>query len=372
MDIFKSINLALPLFLQDSTDDYERSLVIKLGLSLRDNYSLEVASKMIIGSLNSSDLLIQYSIMYLAIFELKINHKLVEVFLFKLLSRKDINNFIIISTVELLESVIANKPNQAQISRLKQIIEFFLGNAQTYKEKAMKAAFTKAINGFKIDKQNSNQDLVFSTANSESIEVNDKEITKIRNACKEIQYNTAPNFDINRLCSHSDMKYLKEAFSSLSKLDFSKEEPEEEFLPLEDIPQSDSDEYEIELEEIDITDVYSIPKEQSNNITDQELLKEPLPQMQLSKGEKPIKKIFSPNPSPLSTPKRKRGRVQNKHKNLKIEKVVDDLYISLESIKKKPILNRQYLLVEAPNPKFKICMLDSFEYFKARHKKTHQ
>lgn len=153
-ELFYLVSKALPLILQDASDDLERAIVLRLGLNIEPNEALGYSVLSVINCFKSSDILVQYSLLYVAAWNVMIGNKYIEFFVYRLLKRPA-NNFVLIACAAMIRSVLEVDRSNTELSRnLIQIIDnAFLNNPYT-KSNMMQAFRTElavAASGAELD-----------------------------------------------------------------------------------------------------------------------------------------------------------------------------------------------------------------------------
>ena len=153
--LYKLVSKALPLMLQDASDDQERALVIRLGLNLEPNEALGYSVLSVVNCFKSSDILLQYSILYISAFNVMIGNKSIEFFVYRLLKRPA-NNFVLISCASMIRHIIQDvEPNNVELAEsIPQIIDYSYANNPLMKSNIMLAfrvELVEAAHGADLD-----------------------------------------------------------------------------------------------------------------------------------------------------------------------------------------------------------------------------
>ncbi|EAX87873.1 hypothetical protein TVAG_293360 [Trichomonas vaginalis G3] len=332
-DIFNAVNTGLPLLLQDSSDDHERAMVFKLGLTLNPNQVLGLAAVSIVNCFKSSDILLQYSLLYITAFEVNIGYKSIELFLYRLLSSKSYNNFVMIAASKMLASIIAESHDRILIENVKQIVGHCFQKESSLAMKSFRSSLLIATKGEEIDTESETSgDRVDESAFMfDRIKIDQSFISSLQSKANVIDQNKSfvPQFSVRELWRGDDIPKMEKLFRTLEKIDYTskkaqqkpqsqqqkpKEQPKEQ--PPQRKPalrQIQSDDEEFALEEIEVTDPappqtqISFPPSPgrpfveissgSGPLTVQESTKEPRPLVEVPKDFKPIPKVLHLNPA---------------------------------------------------------------------------
>lgn len=332
-DIFNAVNTGLPLLLQDAEDDRERAMVFKLGLTLNPNQALGLAAVSIVNCFKSSDILLQYSLLYITAFEVNIGYRSIELFLYRLLSSGNYNNFVMIAASKMLASIIAESHDKQLIENIKQIVGYCFAEGSTLAMKSFRSSLLIATKGEEIDTESeASGDRVDESAFMfDRIKVDDSYISTLKNKANVINNNKTfiPQFSVRELW-RDDIQKMEKLFKKIDKIDFSgtkqsnttqqsikrKESPKD--APKKEarkpsLRQIQSDDEELALELLDVNDPppaqtrISFPPSPgrpfveiaagSGPLTIQESIKEPRPLVQVPKDFKPIPKVLHLNPA---------------------------------------------------------------------------
>ena len=153
--LYNLVSKALPLMLQDASDDQERALVIRLGLNLEPNEALGYSVLSVVNCFKSSDILLQYSLLYISAFNVMIGNKSIEFFVYRLLKRPA-NNFVLIACAGMIRHVLQDvDPNNRELAEtIQQIIDYSYANNPLMKSNMMLAfrvELVEAANGADLD-----------------------------------------------------------------------------------------------------------------------------------------------------------------------------------------------------------------------------
>ena len=152
--LYELVSKAVPLMLQDASDDQERALVIRLGLNLEPNEALGYSVLSVVNCFKSLDILLQYSILYIAAFNVMIGNKSIEFFVYRLLKRPA-NNFVLIACAAMIRHVIEVDPRNSELAKnIQQIIDHAYANNPLMKSNMMlafRAELAQAAEGNEMD-----------------------------------------------------------------------------------------------------------------------------------------------------------------------------------------------------------------------------
>lgn len=153
-ELFYLVSKALPLMLQDASDDQERAIVLRLGLNIEPNEALGYCVLSVVNCFKSSDILLQYSLLYIAAWNVMIGNKSIEFFVYRLLKRPA-NNFVLIACAAMIRKVLeVDKSNTELTSTLIQIIDNAYQTNPLMKSNMMQAFRTElsiAAGGTELD-----------------------------------------------------------------------------------------------------------------------------------------------------------------------------------------------------------------------------
>ncbi|EAX86492.1 hypothetical protein TVAG_062130 [Trichomonas vaginalis G3] len=136
-ELFTIVSQAIPLMLQDASDDQERALVIRLGLNLEPNEALGYSVLSVVNCFKSTDILLQYSLLYIAAWNVMIGNKSIEFFVYRLLKRPA-NNFVLIACAAMIRKVLEVDPRNKDLSEgIKQIVDHAYANNPYMKSNMM-------------------------------------------------------------------------------------------------------------------------------------------------------------------------------------------------------------------------------------------
>ena len=341
-DILNAVNNSLPLLLQDAYDDYERSLVFKLGLTLDPNQALGISAVTIMNCFKSSDLLTQYALLYITLFKVNVINRAVEIFLYRLLTSNKFNNFVIIAAAKMIASIVIELADESLMENLKQIICYCFKKEETLASRSFRTVFLAAANGISLNLESPKaaKQVKETYLMKDDVKINMDLIKLLQEKANGISSNKefVPDYSIRGLLPSDEIEKLKKMFNNVERFVkpqqtapkkqtkqkyVAPKEDSDDFVleeidvsPMKPPPrqiQSD-DEDEIFLEEIDIVDppppsprtsfppspgrqFIEIPEDKAP-LTMQELLKEPRPREEVPKDFKPTPKII--HLSPLS------------------------------------------------------------------------
>ena len=373
-EIFKAVSTALPLLLQDASNDYEISLVFKLGLRLDYNSAMSLSAMSVINCYKSSDILIQFSLMYMTEFDVNVSYRSIELFIYRMLEKKRYNNFVTVALANLVQALVNEKKDKSFIENVREIVCQFCENGETCAIRAFRTAMFMATEGLDPMKEDSCTVADEVDQMMSYVIVHDKLIQKLQAKAKEIDSNEiyTPIFDVKGLWKKEEIAKMEKLYKTISKLRFKNVTRRPSYLPpkttkfdiktsgndfksdgdieLEEIeisPKSkkssttfrsdDEDDDIIQLKEIDVTDPVPFSRnyfppspgrpistelDDNDPLTTLELMKEPIPLTQLPNDVKPIPK------SP-----RKRRESLNDDDEDEAKKTSSDNFVELDSAK---------------------------------------
>lgn len=223
-DFSNDISEALPLVLQDASDDAERSLVFKLGLILNMNEGLAYSAQSILNCLKSSDTLIQYSLYYIHAFGILIRNSSVELILYRLLHRPT-NNFVLIAASKMIQSIIENtKENTDLQERLEMIIADAFQNSSVSSVilRAFRMALVNAADGLEIspESQYAVEQLRKFESNPKISEIDDDYIKELKKGADIINNSDKfkPVFNVSYLWQAQQKQKMQLKFKNIDRL----------------------------------------------------------------------------------------------------------------------------------------------------------
>ena len=222
-DIFNAVNTGLPLMLQDSSDDYERSLVFKLGLTLNPNQALGLSAVSIVNCFKSSDLLMQYSLLYITMFEVNIGYRSIELFLYRLLNNNDYyNNFVIIAAAKMITSIVNESMDKTFVNNLRQIIAHCFKKEDTFAMRSFRTMLYTATDGIEVDPEtNQAVDMIEDTNIAKNkIQVDKNFISSLQNKMNVIDQNKSfvPQFSVKDLWPQDDIARMQKTFKTIERI----------------------------------------------------------------------------------------------------------------------------------------------------------
>lgn len=218
---------ALPLMLQDASDDTERSLVFKVGIALYHNKALGYSALSVLTCLKSSNILIFSALYYIQIFEVYVKNSFLELLLFRLLHGKP-NNFVLLALAKMLASVIKTSTESVALTeKLLMILASAFNNSKpkSYLLKAFKAALVSATNGIELDP-------ISEECINRIVEFNNKPnicqidiayITELASKASKIDSDSVgflPHFFVNKLVDKEQYSLLSKKFKTIERLSF--------------------------------------------------------------------------------------------------------------------------------------------------------
>lgn len=361
-DMYKIISQALPLMLQDASDDNERSLVFKLGMILDFSPALGQSAITIINYLNCSDLLLQYSLFYITAYNIAIGMKTALFFLYRVLS-KPVNNFVLIAATKMIRmmSQIKVKGTNNFASHVNDVLVFSFQQHNLTKSallRSFKAEFIKASEGDMLEPETvSCADTIRSVNSSRHQHYNQGIINEFMQKAMYVEQNInkfLPEYNV-KLLWKSELSQMEVYYKTIEKLPHLNTRvpnpmamlsistknnkpapksksllPNQEILKVDsqkiskkpvDLPvlrldntNSSDDDDDFNLPEIDVSETLSsissreVPTPQP--IEDIESIKEPLPKDQVPKDEIPIPKVMKIAPD--SPRVAKSGNIENR------------------------------------------------------------
>lgn len=223
-DFSNDASEALPLVLQDASDDTERSLVFKLGLILKMNEGLAYSAQSILNCLKSSDSLIQYSLYYIHAFGIIIRNLSVELILYRLLHRPA-NNFVLIAAAKMIQSIIENSKDTTDLQeRLEMIIAeaFQKSTVSSVILRAFRMALINAADGIEVtpESQYAVEQLRKLEANPKIGEIDEDYINDLKNRADTINNSDKfkPVFNVSNLWIPQQKQKMQIKFKTIDRL----------------------------------------------------------------------------------------------------------------------------------------------------------
>ena len=224
-DFYSELSVALPIILQDAADDYERSLVFKLGLLLNINEAIAYSAQSVLNCLKSSDLLIQSALYYIDSFGIIIRNNSVELILYRLLHRTP-NNFILIVLSKMIQSIIeGGQTDDNDNSDLTETLQMIVADAYQSSDKsslimkAFRACLHLSSEGEDVDPEGPHiiQQLKLFNEGGEEIEVDTNYIQDLKRKADTIDQTKTiqPEFSVAKLWEPNTYKEMEERFKSL-------------------------------------------------------------------------------------------------------------------------------------------------------------
>lgn len=329
-ELFAAVSECLPLLLMDSSTDYERSLVFRLGLLLQPSSALGYSAVSIINSFGCTDVLLVAAIEYITSFDVFVGPRSIELFLYRLLHRYHKNNFLLIASCRMITKCVSMQRNNSEL--LKNLRGLILRCYKTEKlsllVRAFKGPLLSAADGIELDplSKKCTDDIFDARLNNDKtppdIEDRVREYRTKARAIDEGRSSIMLIYDAKTLWRDEAKKY-SEKFLSIEKINVQK-------MPAEIPPSSpsarsqatlgrrgSSSSDEFFLEEIDVTDPYPFdkiefrevqqaskasPTKQLPPITVLETTKEPLPASPIK-----IEEPMIPKASKVTTPRAKKS-----------------------------------------------------------------
>lgn len=225
-DIYIAVSVAIPLMLQDSSDDLERSWVIRLGLNLEPSQALGYSVLSVINCFKSADILIQYCLLYVSEFNVVISNKSVECFVHRLL-KKEPNNFVLIATTTMIRELLRIDPRNEELkTNLKNIVLYAYSTYNHLKSMIMesfKVDILSAIQGDIFDPENHNCANLIKKYKTDKLGscTNINLIKEYDTKDKEISQNNSllPHFDVRHLWRPTEYyNQMQKVFRSVDRL----------------------------------------------------------------------------------------------------------------------------------------------------------
>lgn len=221
VEISSHINNGLAALLQAAYDDMERSLVFKLGILLSPNGALGVAALLIVNCFKSADILMQYALSYIVAFDVNLGIKSIELFVYRLLSRRKINNFLVLSIPKLITSLTSLKNYEVLRNNLRQIVVHCLQGNNSYAIRAYRACLLSAIDGVELDIETySLFDIIHQYINySISVDKSYIEILQYKSDAIEGNKDFRPTFNVKDFLNKNEVDKNHSIFNFLQLLD---------------------------------------------------------------------------------------------------------------------------------------------------------
>lgn len=335
-ELFSATSNALPLLLQDAGDDRERSVVFRVGLSLRPSAALGYSAVSIVNSLACSDELLVAALQYITRFGVLVGPRSIELFVYRILHRKTANNFVMLCTASMVAKCVKlqNRNIELQSNLRDLLFRCFKVDGLSLLIRSFKGILIEAAKGEEIDPLSRHGMEKVKEARTLDEPINAEIEDRIREyrakarAIDEGRSSIAPIFDAMTLW-REDAKKIASSFDKVEKLNISIPLPQFSSL---NSPSSKcsrrrvsgqkadvslSEEEEFFLEEIDVTEKYqqiefrevtdqkSTPQKELPPLTTQEAIKEPIPSSPVLIEDTLISKltrVISPRPSKEPAP----------------------------------------------------------------------
>ena len=248
-DFYNDISVALPLILQDASDDYERSLVFKLGLRLNINEAIAYSAQSVLNCLKSSDLLIQYALYYIYSFGIIIRSSSVELILYRLLHRQP-NNFVLNLLAKMIQSIIeGDSTSDHDNSDLTETLQMIIADAFQDKDvsstilRAFRACLFLSAEGNDVDAEGTQIVDQINEFNKDPhiMEVDHDYIQQLKNNAETITKSQTfmPVYNVSKLWKPDTYKKMAEKFKSLGTAQQSPPQASQSDEPRPDLPKQE-------------------------------------------------------------------------------------------------------------------------------------
>ena len=319
-DLFNSVSDALPLLLEDAGDDEERSVVFKISLLMNPSSAMGYSAVSIINSLTCEDCLLVTALQYITQFDVLIGPRSMELFVYRILHRKSVNNFVLLNAASMIAKCVQmQKRNMDLQSNLRGLLfRCYKVDGLPLVTRAFKAVFLAAADGYDLDPLSKNGfDEVYEARTLDEptdpeIEDRIREYRANARAIDEKRASISPIFDARTLWREEAPK-IAAKYKTVDRLYISQPMPPESVpgtpsskcsrrrssSSKKSINSSSDDGY--FLEEIEVTETYpyqqmefreivdvKTPPKELPPITVQEASKEPLPPPSPVRMEEPI------------------------------------------------------------------------------------
>lgn len=225
-ELFNIVSQAIPLMLQDASDDQERALVIRLGLNLEPNEALGYSVLSVVNCFKSTDILLQYSLLYIAAWNVMIGNKSIEFFVYRLLKRPA-NNFVLIACAAMIRKVLEVDPKNKELSNgIKQIVDHAYANNPLMKSNMMMAfriELLHASQGIEMEPESDYcAEQLRNAQKSQVIKFNQNLIDDFIKTDKKIMENNEiyhPEFNVKQLWKSPDLiEKMSSIFKTITRL----------------------------------------------------------------------------------------------------------------------------------------------------------
>ena len=313
-DLFNAVSDALPLLLEDAGDDEERSVVFKIALLMNPSSAIGYSAVSIINSLTCEDCLLVTALQYITQFDVLIGPRSMELFVYRILHRKSVNNFVLLNAASMVAKCVQmQKRNMDLQSNLRGLLfRCYKVDGLPLVTRAFKAVFLAAADGYMLDPLSNNGfDEVYEARTLDEptdpeIEDHIREYRANARAIDEKRANISPIFDARTLWrEEAPNKAAK--YQTVDRLYISQP------MPPENVPgtpssrcsrrrsssskksvnsSSDDDFF---LEEIEVTETYPYQQMEFREIVDEKTPPKELPPITIQEASKePL-----PPPSPV-------------------------------------------------------------------------